>query len=166
MTSESVRLIESLCIDHELVLEFFAFFSRFEYSLKRSRFLKVGEKAEVNWDKYANSIRGKFAGIENLTFQNAVNYLMREPPRTQIIRGNELDWRYTVQGPGEHHECYILRLVRTIRNNLFHGGKYPHLIGPIVDDVRNRCLLQAGLTVLTECLTLSESVRYIFEEIA
>ena len=37
-------IIDALGVDRELVLEFFAYFSRFEYALKRSDFLKPGDK--------------------------------------------------------------------------------------------------------------------------
>jgi hypothetical protein len=163
---ESVNIIQALAIEHELVLQFFAIFSRFEYSLKRSGFLKPGEKVEANWDKYANSIKGQFAEVEDPTFQEAVEFLKREPPKTQTVAGKEFVWRDTVQGLGEHYERYILRLVGTVRNNLFHGGKYPHPTGPIEDVARNRRLLQAGITVINQCLALSASVRSIFEETA
>ncbi len=166
MSSGVLTVIDKLSADRELVFQFFAVFSRFEYSLKRSDFLKQGKKAEANWDTYANSIRGQFGGVRNQAFEDAVDFLRREPPRTQVIAGAQLDWCDTVQGPGEHDERYILRLIGTVRNNLFHGGKYPPPFGPISDVARNHQLLQAGITVLGQCLELSQSVRSKFEEAA
>ncbi|MDD5759088.1 MAG: hypothetical protein PHI06_08390 [Desulfobulbaceae bacterium] len=166
MATKSFNIIYALSIDHGLVLEFFAFFSRFEYSLKRSRFLKPRRKAEADWDKYANSIKGQFKKIENPAFQDAIDFLKRNPPKTQIIEENELGWHDTLQGSGEHHERYILRLIATIRNNLFHGGKFPLPVGPIEDTARNQRLLQSGITILKQCLALSGSVGSIFEETA
>ena len=166
MASEASKLIELLQVDRGLVLEFFAFFSRFEYSLKRSGFLKPGDKAEPNWGTYANSLRGRFRQVQNNAFRESVAFFLSEPPKTQVVSGNDLDWSDTLQGQGEHHEHYVLRLVRTVRNNLFHGGKYPHPLGPIDDVVRNRRLLEAAIAVLSQCLELSDSVRAAFKEMA
>jgi hypothetical protein len=159
---EPNRLIDSRVADRELVLQFFAYFSRFEYSLKRAGFLKSGAKAEPNWDTYANTLRGRFADVHDSVFRDAVTFLLKEPPKTQTVSGKSLDWRDTVQKEGEQHERYVLRLVRTIRNNLFHGGKYP--LGPVHDVARDRDLLKAGIVVLGQCLELSERVRASFEE--
>lgn len=74
----------------------------------------------------------------------------------------ELDWVDTRQGTGESNERYVLRLVTTIRNNLFHGGKYPK--APVSEVARNKKLLDAGIVVMNHCLELSDPVRAIFNE--
>jgi hypothetical protein len=163
MATEASKLIDSLHLDRELVLEFFTFFSRFEYSLKRSGFRKK-DKAEPNWDCYANSLRGLFGQVKDQAFREAVAFLLKEPPKTQVISGDDLDWSDTLPGDGQHHERYVLRLVSTVRNNLFHGGKYP--VGPIDDVARNQNLLRAAITVLDQCLELSERVRAVFRDAA
>jgi hypothetical protein len=165
MPIEMLKTIDKLAVDRDLVFQFFAVFSRFECSLKRTGFLKKKHKAEANWVAYANSLRGRFGEIHIQAFEDAIRLLIQEPPRTQVVAGVALDWCDTVRGQGEHDERYILRLVTTVRNNLFHGGKYPSLVGR--DDMgRNRKLLQAGITVLGHCLDLSENVRSVFEETA
>lgn len=163
---EPGAIISALGVDRELVLDFVAYFSRFEYSLKRSGFLRLGERAEPNWDAYVNTLRGRFVSIEDATFCDAVAFLRREPPKTQAVSGAELSWTETTRGDGELDEGYVLRLVRTVRNNLFHGGKYPHPVGPIGEVARNRRLLEAAITVLGHCLELSTVVRGVFEEAA
>jgi hypothetical protein len=56
-----------------------------------------------------------------------------------------------------------LRLVRDVRNNLFHGGKY--LKTPVDGAARrNKDLLQACLTVLAECRSVDTWVNAFFEE--
>ena len=55
---EANRIIEALDADRDLLLQFFVLFSRFEYSLKRSGFLKTGDEAKPDWDDYAKSLRG------------------------------------------------------------------------------------------------------------
>lgn len=163
---EPTKIVETLVVDRDLVLQFFGLFSRFEYSLKRSGFLKTGSKAEPNWDKYANSIQGRFGQLQDAEFQKAVAFLLKEPPKTQVVSGNNLGWSNTLRGPGEHQERYVLRLVSTVRNNLFHGGKYPHPFGPMGDVARNRDLLEGGIIVLRQCLELSDDVRTTFEQTA
>jgi len=55
-----------------------------------------------------------------------------------------------------------LRMVRSIRNNLFHGGKYNIEVHEDTD--RTEHLLRSSLVVLEECLELSPEVRLHFEE--
>lgn len=166
MTIEPNTIIEALVVDRDLLLQFVSAFSRFEYSLKRSGYLKAGKKAEADWDTYANGLRGRFSTVGQRTFQDAVKFLINDPPKTQIVSESGLGWSSTPMGDGELYERYVLRLVSTVRNNLFHGGKYPHPHGPIVDIARNKRLLEAGVTVLSQCLELSETVRVAFEEVA
>ncbi len=83
----------------------------------------------------------------------------------QVVKEGTLKWEKTTKGCGEHDENYILRLVRSVRNNLFHGGKYPLEGGPIEDVARNNCLLQASITVLECCIELSD-LSSIFMETA
>lgn len=164
--TEPNEIIDALVVDRDIVLRFFAVFSRFEYSLKRSGYLQVGEKAEPNWDTYANSLQGRFVGVQDQAFRDAITFIVKTPPKTQVVSGTDLDWRDTVQGNGEHHERFVLRLVSTVRNNLFHCGKYPIPLGPMVDVARNTRLLEAGIRVLLQCLELSGTVRAAFEEAA
>jgi len=162
-----IKIIEELDVDRDLLFRFFAVFSRFEYSLKRSGYLRKNtQRAEPDWDVYADRLNGKFGNSQQPEFQQALAFLLKAPPKTQIIAGNDLDWKDTVQGAGEHLEKYVLRLVRTIRNNLFHGGKYPYPLVSIDDGTRNRRLLEAGITILGQCLEFSSEVRAVFDEAA
>ena len=166
LMTDPENVIDALGINRALVLRFFATFSRFEYSLKRSGFLKTGDKAEANWDAYANSLRGQFANVQDSAFRDAVAFFLNAPPGTQVVSGSDIDWRDTKLGNGEQHENYILRLVKIVRNNLFHGGKYPVPTGPMEEVGRNQRLLEASITVLKQCLELSNDVRRAFEETA
>lgn len=163
---EPDKVIDALVMDRNLVLRFFATFSRFEYSLKRSGFLKHGNKAEPNWDEYATSLRAKFLQVQDSVFQDAVAFLLKEPPKTQVVSEHNLDWKPTSLATGEDHETYVLRVVRTVRNNLFHGGKFPTPVGAMEDVGRNRRLLEASILVLHQCLQLCPKLRAVFEETA
>jgi len=164
--TEPEDIVEALGIDRVLVLRFFGVFSRFEYSLKRSGLVRGHDQVEPDWDTYANGLRGKFQSVDDPGFNDAIKVLVDAPPRKQILSGSNLDWKATVVGADEQLESYVLRLIRIVRNNLFHGGKYPIPVGPLEDVGRNSLLLEASLTVLKQCLRLSPDLRAVFEETA
>lgn len=152
-------IIEKFVADRDLVFQFFFYFSRFEYCLKRSKkYLKKGryDIAKPDWSKYSDDLNGKFATTQNTAFEQAVKSLIGAPPKHQVVREESLTWEDTKQYCKEHDEKYILRLVRTVRNNLFHGGKFPLPSGPTEDTARNNCLLQASISVLEKCIELSD----------
>ncbi|MCA9469783.1 MAG: hypothetical protein KC643_30660 [Nitrospira sp.] len=166
--SDLDEVINALVLDRDLVLRFFGAFSRFEYSLKRSGFLVAGsnDQAQANWDSYANSLHGKFQVVQDSEFKSAVELLLNRPPKKQVVSNGHLDWRGTPRGNGERDENYILRLVKIVRNNLFHGGKYPDPPGPVEDIGRDLQLIKASIVVLICCLQLSDNVRAVFEDTA
>jgi hypothetical protein len=164
---DHLEALGSLGADREHVLEFFFLFSRFEYALKRSSvFLKDQERAEADWDKYGNSLKGRFRAVNDATFLKALNYLESNPPSVQIVVNSYLNWKPTSRGDGESRERYILLTVQTVRNNLFHGGKYPHPTGPVPEVARNRQLIEVCIAVLNQCLALSPEVEGHFAEAA
>lgn len=160
---EPHKVIDALGIDRDLVLRFLGVFSRFEFALKRSGFLRNSKRAEADWNTYADSLRGKFKSVDDSKFTDAVVFIISTPPCRQVVSGSGIDWEGTPPGDGEHREKYVLRLVRVVRNNLFHGGKYP--VGPVEDVGRNSELIEASLDVLAQCLQLSPDVRAAFDEV-
>ena len=159
-------VIDLLVADRNTVFRFFFLFSRFEYALKRSGCLKEQERAEADWDLYAESIRGRFQIAGESAFGAACTYLRDQPPNQQIVVNDQLGWKGIGQGQGESTERYILRLVQTVRNNLFHGGKYPDPVGRVSDVGRNSDLLNAAIAVIEECLVLSPGLEETFERAA
>lgn len=153
--------------DGDIVLRFFVIFSRFEYALKQSGFVKTGgyDSAMPDWDTFADKISNGLGDDSlDLAFIDARARLFHTPPQKQTVttRGGSLHWRKNIQGPTESDARYLLRLVRDVRNNLFHGGKYPD--GIISDQsLRNKVLLQDCLTVLETCLSLDTEVKRFFE---
>jgi hypothetical protein len=161
--------IESIeCIarseDRERAIIFFLFFARFEYALKRARFTRKNEgEAEADWDQYASS--GAVANLVEKNneerFKAAVALLKAEPPKKQFVNNGVLAW-----GPdgykGPFNLARIFCLVRRVRNNLFHGGKFPE--GPENDISRDQKLLGASIVVLQACLDFDEDLRHRFLE--
>jgi hypothetical protein len=154
-----------LSFDKERVLHFLLVFSRFEYALKRAGFLVKNKKdAEADWDCFVQSIRSTLRSAPTPDFADACTYLREHPPSKQINSHGALDWQSIVIGDGESQEAFILRAVRVLRNNLFHGGKYP--AGPRQDVARDHALLDASLVVLERSRSCTPEVNGFFEEAA
>lgn len=157
----SNELAEWLGIEKDLVCEFMLCFSRFEFALKRSRFTKaVGDGVKPDWDKFANSLRGKFPEVTDADFAAAVRLLDTKPPDKQVLVNDTLEWADSVRGPGESLESWVMRMVRMVRNNLFHGGKYGTKDQPEL--ARNASLLKACLVILDRVLGLAPDTRWQF----
>jgi hypothetical protein len=150
--------------DQRIVFHFFSLFSRFEYALKRGGFLRHGKTAKPNWEAYSKTLLGSFSKVNDEGFKKACDYLKDLPPRRQVVVQHRMDWEDTIQESGEFMERYLLRLVRIVRNNLFHGGKYPYSFGPTRTADRNRRLLEASVVILKQCLSLSPDLERIFRE--
>ena len=165
---QTLNVVRCMINDREVVLDFFATFSRVEYSLKRSGFLRRGreDRAEPDWPSYAETLSGRLTSVESSEFHQARAWLTNHPPKMQVIRSGGLGWDSLPRRKSDTGERYLLRLVQTVRNNLFHGGKYPYPDGPVLDVARDRQLLEYSITVLDTCLDLSPRVRAAFEEAA
>jgi hypothetical protein len=147
-------------LDRDLVFQFFWRFSVFECALKREGFLRPArpsrDAAEPDWDGFARAIAGRFQEVRVSGFQEAAAALAADPPQRQVVRENRLAWAKVEQGPGESYEAFMLRILKTARNNLFHGGKYPD--GPIDEIARNRAILRGALTILDGCYELHPGI--------
>jgi hypothetical protein len=156
-------------VDKELLLEFFLVFSRFEYALKATGFFKRHPpapprwpKAEPDWDSLAVSLRPSFDPCATPELQAACEYLLDSPPNQQVIKNGAVAWETPVRPPNETEVEFLLRMVRGIRNNLFHGGKYS--IGVHEDLQRTEHLLRCALIILQSCLHLSPEQSRAYRE--
>jgi hypothetical protein len=155
------RIAESS--DRQLAWQFFVFFSRFEYALKRSKYLKPGEDANPNWDLFSSDHNAGFQKQVSPPLAAAVDYFKKSPPRKQRQTGGQLDWsKPLAHDAKEPLLVWLLRDVRAVRNNLFHGGKFPGF--PISDPSRDRDLIGNAIVILDTCLNLDRSVREKFFE--
>jgi len=143
--------------------EFFVFFSRFEYALKRdSRYLKPGNgDAQADWDRFAREQNSAFLQDASTTLQTAVDYYVAHPPRKQLRSNGQMGWSDPLDWNGTDLKfIWLLRAVRTVRNNLFHGGKFPQL--PVEESSRDLDLITNGLVLLDGALELDHEVRDVF----
>ena len=133
-----------------LAFDFFYWFSRFEFCLKENGYLKYdepGSNAEPGWDKfvaeYASTYRASAEARE----------LLSEPPERQIVLENHtLDWRAVGLTDCTSELAKVARLIKTVRNNLFHGGK--HGAAGWDNPTRAESLLSASKAVLGQLAVL------------
>lgn len=155
-------LFRHLHFDPRLAVEFLAVFSRMEYALKVGGFA-VGDdkKVDPNWDAFANAIDGAFMAIEDKGVVEARQFLLQSPPRKQVLEDGKVRFVDQVVEPKQRQTQQILKMVRTVRNNLFHGGKY--LPDGEKEPGRNEKLVQASLCVLRACAVLNPGVQLHFD---
>jgi hypothetical protein len=105
-----------------LAFDFFYWFSRFEFALKENRYLKShtqGENAEPGWEEFVSKWHSQYASSAE------AKCLLALPPERQIVLANDnLDWKPVSLDDCKSDLAKIVRLVKTVRNNLFHGGKH------------------------------------------
>lgn len=157
------QVFRHLHMSSDLVCEFIAVFSRLEYALKATRF-SVGndDGVSANWDRFANEANAIFHEIDSEVLETSVKYLFSRPPRKQVLEDRQrLNFREFEIDHAQRPLQQILLMVRTIRNNLFHGGKYL----PFGEDEpgRNEALVQHSLIVLNTCALLLDDVRECYE---
>ncbi len=147
----------------ELACEFLAVFSRMEYALKATDYASENEgKVTASWDRFANEIDEVFRQIADEKFAAAVDYLLTHPPRKQVRKDDVLTFEDQVIDENQRRAQQALLMVRTVRNNLFHGGK--HLPDGEMELGRNHDLVQHSLTVLEHCVRLNAVVRQCYEQ--
>lgn len=144
------------------VVKFFLIFSRFEYALKRSGFLPEGEEgknidAQADWSAFAKSIQSELAERkrDEEGLSRAIDYLIGNPPGKQIVKrgdsGRELG-RKSSKPTGSEAEV-LSTYIRRVRNNLFHGVKYPF------DHAQDLKLIQNANIVLKHFLDLDAASK-------
>lgn len=130
----------------ELAFDFFYWFSRFEFALKENKFLnrtKAGDYAEPGWDLFVKEHEAVF----QLTDQT--NKLLELNPKRQKVGANsDLEWKEVGIADCKSELCKVVRLLKTIRNNLFHGGK--HGAEGWDDPDRTKILLRLGKSILDQ----------------
>jgi hypothetical protein len=150
-------------VNPDILLEFFLTFARAEFALKNSGFVKGNEgKVSPDWDGFAASITDTFTKHKSDDLRQAANYILDNPPMKQVLRQNTLMWEANVPDGNLKEIEVLIRLVRRIRNNLFHGAK--HNITVFEDTERTSQLLKSSLIVIQECLLLVPLVKAIYDE--
>lgn len=146
----------------ELIIEFMATFSRLEYALKSTKFPSGNShRVDANWDAFANQIDTQFTNLQDNELINACSLLLTSPPRKQVLRNGQLTFKVQTVDQNQKVTQQILKFVRTVRNNLFHGGKYLPIGESEVG--RNEALVRASLKILKACINLDIDVKRSYE---
>ncbi len=137
------------------VLAFFLIFSRFEYALKCAKFISPDDRknAKPDWNDFSKKIDNHLTNRKNecRELADAIDYLNNTPPRRQIVRNGTLGWKAVK--PHRNDTDGLIESVKRIRNNLFHGGKYP------LDLDRDIRLISCATIVLKHLLELESAVE-------
>lgn len=101
--------------------QFFFWFSRFEAALKESGFLKSearGATAEPSWERFVKTYAGNYALTES-----GKKLIELAPERQVVGNGKNLSWCPVGIDDCRTDLCKVVRMLKTVRNNVFHGGK-------------------------------------------
>jgi hypothetical protein len=146
-----------------LACEFLGVFARSEYALKASGFARGDEKqAETDWDTFAQAIADDFDLSKDPNLRRAVDYLLTKPPQKLILKNQTLEFFDAPPDKNQRKGQQTLLMVRRVRNNLFHGGKF--LPVPAGDPDRDKLLVEHSLTVLRACIPLHNKVATAYTE--
>jgi hypothetical protein len=147
----ATSILDLLNVPRALTLEFMATFARFEFALKKSGYAR-GDDSQVspNWDAFANDL-AKLDAAVLAPVLGTCQYLQQHPPKKQVLDKGLLRW-VDRQGTSGSAIGNALLSVRTVRNNIFHGGKFPD--GMIMDPLRDEQLIRDCLAVLNSLLLL------------
>lgn len=154
--------LEETRIDRDLVLEFFLRFARFEFALKASGYADGDDRrVDPAWARFASDIAGQFSRQRTPELGSACEYYLLHPPNKQVLVNGSLAWNAAFPIDLAREAELLIALVRRVRNNLFHGGKYNAAMHE--ETARSEQLLRGGLLILEECLRVSVRVRESYD---
>lgn len=156
------HLFQQLHMPPDLAIEFMATFSRIEHALKSTGYALGNEgRVDPDWDRFANEIDEQFNQLETEELIAAKDLLLGSPPRKQVLHDGQVVFRDQVVDLNQKTTQQVVRFVRTVRNNLFHGGKF--LPTGEAEVGRNEALVNASLKVIKACIELNEMVKQSYE---
>ena len=136
--------------------EFIGIFLRFEFALKECGYArKTDGDAVVDWGRFAKEQLGPDF-YEKVRASSEADTMMKRPPLKQVVRDGKLHFDPS-RAPAKNVD-ELLTHVRTVRNNLLHGGKSGD-----PDGRRNGKLIAGAKWVVEEVLRRVEKVRNAFE---
>ena len=137
-----------------IIYDFFFKFSRFEFALKAYKYRKsgrFGNNAEPDWNSFINDYEGTYHACE------FAEQLLQNPPRRQVITNGNLGWEDLSFQPDHSLLNKVVLAIKTIRNNLFHGGKHGDKSWDDID--RINFLLTNGNKVIDQLSELDSDLR-------
>jgi hypothetical protein len=143
-----------------LCFDFFILYSRFEYALKRSGYIFDKEEVKVCLDKAGIALTPACENsIKKLRDEGL--YIFFNPPKKQVNNKGTFEWSdKNTESMTETRRA--LHLASYVRNNLFHGGKWPN--GPEYDIARDEKLIIGAITLIKTILNSNSKLKQIFLE--
>jgi hypothetical protein len=164
------QILDQLDAENALVVNYFAGFTRFEFALINSGI--ITKPTELNqhhptadWIAFAEKIEPHFNFHRTQELTSAVANLEAKPPNRLSRVNGALQWVHNDDADPKTRLGKLAVHVKTIRNNLFHEGKYPNT--PTKPAERDADLLKSGIVMLEEFLIQSEphvaNVKLLFD---
>ena len=152
--------------DEGLVFDFFWAFTTIECAMKHAGIHKTREGSdaiEANWEQFETDL--VYYGTErSLKFRQAARSLQGFRVQRLELINNKPGWK-PVERRGMGDVEFTLYLLRLVRNNLFHGGKYE--FGAPADQVeRDTAIIRSALAVLDQCFEQHPRVKVEVEQVA
>jgi hypothetical protein len=113
----------------------------------------------ASWGKFSSQYHPTHLPSEIPALSEAWSYFVANPPRKQLLKDGVLDWSDPWHRKGEPELTWLCDVLKVVRNNLFHGGKFLLPTGPIGEPARNKHLLQHGLKVFAILIDFDPDVR-------
>lgn len=106
----------------QLVYAFFLQFSRLEFALKESGYVKADfrDSAGPDWKRFIEQYSYAYV------LDKVENELMADPPLRQVYRNEQISWVDFEFPDASTQLNNLVFALKTMRNNLFHGGKFGH----------------------------------------
>ncbi|GGD39883.1 hypothetical protein GCM10012288_12370 [Malaciobacter pacificus] len=146
----------------ELAFEFFKLFSKMEYALKATgiqKYLKNdrNNNAFADWEEFISKNSSSFS----LTYLSD-KYILNNPPKIQKVdnSGNLVFSNHWYSNSNDLKSA--IEYLKTVRNNLFHGGKGTSTEF-IEDNTRNKELLKSSIEIIKYIKTLDSDVKSNFD---
>lgn len=161
LPSESF-LFASDRFDRDLVRDFLFVFSRAEYALKATGFVKVGphDVPKIQWTDFARELGDRLFNCPDAAIENAQQYLVENPPKKQTYGTHGLVWKERRQRSDQSSAEFLIESATQVRHNLFHGGK--DLMGRLAE--RDRELVQAAMLIIAFAISLHPQVEKVFQD--
>lgn len=117
---------------------------------------------KADWKKFTKIIEENFNSAKKQELKVALEYLLHNPPKKQVLKAGRLVWEKISIQLNDKEIDRLRNSIVTIRNNLFHGGKFR---GTITKEIsRNYMLLESSIVILNERLNLNTTVKENFLE--
>jgi hypothetical protein len=159
MHSLAKKVNQALRLSDGLAADFMIVFARFEYALKRAGYYRSdGNTLQPDWDAFAK----RLATSTHADLLKAGETILKNPPSKEAVTNGSWTWADIRVTNAANDLERLLLYVRRIRNNLFHGGKFPP--DQPKEYARDKQLLESSLAVLEATLDVPEAtgVRQFF----